>query len=124
MKRRSAEEKEVHPDVIQELMLRRQGARLNEFPEGCGVGTIDQAHLITLRQLCDTIIETLPAMVAWGDGLYDNKKRGFAMISESYWNDVEKFVAEGIRFHHEGADQDASEIVRKAAQDTHLHQTQ
>lgn len=97
-----------------------EGARLShhrlhgcrsDLPWGCGVASLEPSHLQSLRELCGKIREETVKFVAWGDGFYDKKERGYAMVPElSAWKSVDDLIAAGILLH----DADASESKYKA----------
>jgi hypothetical protein len=90
------------------------------LPGGCDTANLSDEHLHALRRLSDKIISRLPKMVPWGDGWYDNKKRGYAMLPEhSQWQTVEQVACAGIRLHDVDAQSSLNSAVRKDAVGKH-----
>jgi hypothetical protein len=121
MKRKSA--------VLYPFWMLPEGERLKQhhsiacrtaLPEGCDTANLSDEHLHALRRLSDNIISRLPKMVPWGDGWYDNKKRGYAMLPEhSQWQTVEQIACAGIRLHDVDAQSSLNSAVRKDAVGKH-----
>lgn len=69
----------------------------NSLPAGCGIVTLSESTLKSLRTMYKTMMSKEPALVPWGDAWADTKMRGYFTLPEySKYATLMDVVREGI----------------------------